>query len=305
MADEGPPPPPSASVWTMPADPERFPHVVIRGAAANLSALRGSDAQTRSTFFEERNTHPVALSGDVPALLVEAPIPVRVIVTTSAAAVAEDETGLHGDPTDDHPENDDDREAVSSPDNDDAVSGEVFVTNTQVLFVSETGDEPGSDLAIGGACVVLHAMTDDPEPSVYLQLSSSSDHDDGTGVVTEVTFVPSSGGSSDCDRLFEALCRLISLHPVEGDDDDGDDDGMFGGAMIGGGFGDDPFGDYGEAVDGLVWAPPPSTDDGPVATNREREAMLEHLDNLLVVAPGLEAKDDNDKGGQFEDAPES
>ena len=316
-------------------DPERFPHVVLRGDAANLSALRGTDAQTRATFCAERNTHPVALEGDVPVLLVEGPIPVRAITTVTIAGTAGvDETGVYGDPTteingdddgggdgDDENDNDEDPEASSAPDNhqnDEAVHGEVLVTNTQVLFVAESSDESGSDLAIGGACVVLHAMTEDPEPSVYLQLSSSSNNDDvdnhGSGVVTEVTLVPSSGGggSDACNQLFEALCKLISLHPVEGDEDDYEGDGMFGGGMIGGGFGDDAFGDYGEPIDGLVWAPPPSSEDGPVvATDREREAMLERLDNLLVVAPGLEAEDDdddNDNGrgedGQFEDAPE-
>ena len=298
-------------------DPERFPRVVLRGIAANLSALRGTDAQTRAAYCEERNTNPVALGADAPALLLDAPIPVRATTTTTTSAMeAVDEKGVLGDQADgDGDEEEEEEDPIEDPiesSTSTTVRGELFVTNTQILFVAESAEESGSDLAIGGACVVLHAMTEDPEPSVYLQLSSYSnneDGDDGAGVVTEVTLVPSAGdnNSGDCQNLFDALCKLISLHPVEGDDDD-DDDGMFGGGMIGGGFGDDAFGDYGEAIDGLVWAPPRTTEDGPVASDQEREAMLERLDNLLVVAPGLEAKDDeNNSGedGQFEDAPEA
>lgn len=296
-------------------DPERFPHVVLRGTAANLAALRGTDAQTRAAFCEERNTNSVALAGDVPALLVEAPIRVKATITTNEMA-AVDATGVFGDHNDDdgdgedNDENDEDP-TESAPAN--AIQGEVLITNTQVLFVAESAEELESDLAIGGACVVLHAMTEDPEPSIYLQLSSYSNNgdDDGGCDITEVTLVPSAGNSNsdDCQKLFDALCKLISLHPIEGDDDDDGDDGMFGGGMIGGGFGDDTFADYGEPIDGLVWAPPPSTEDGPIATDQEREAMLERLDNLLVVPPGLEAKDgdggnNNVEDGQFEDATE-
>ena len=97
----------------------------------------------------------------------------------------------------------------------------------------------------------------------------------------------SSRSEEDRQKLFDALCKLISLHPIE-DDEDEDNHGMFSGGMIGGGFGDDPRLDYGE----MVWAE-------PTPEESDREAMLERLDNLLVVPPGLEVEDDD---GRFDDA---
>jgi hypothetical protein len=290
-------------------DPERFPHVVIRGVASNLSTLRGMDAQTRAAFFEERNKNSVAVEAGAPVLLVETPIPVTVTTTVAAGG----NQGIFGGDVDDDNDNENcepelqDTNTATTPE--ESIRGDLFVTNTQILFVAAEAEHSSFDLAIGGACVVLHAMTEDPDSSVYLQLSSGENETDNGGV-TEVTLVPSSGGEDDggdCQTLFDALCRLISLHPIGGDDDDGG--GMFGfgaGGMIGGGFGDDAFGDYSEAEtsDGLVWAPSASAATGGAATQDEREAMLEHLDNLLVVAPGLE-EEENESDGQFDDATET
>ena len=90
---------------------------------------------------------------------------------------------------------------------------------------------------------------------------------------------------------------LVSLPPLE--PDSGDDGGLFGaGGVIGGGFGDDGAADYGEH-DGFVWAGGDSLAASAVpAGSPEREAMLDHLDRLLVVPPGLEVGED----GQFDDA---
>lgn len=294
-------------------DPERFPHVVVRGIASNLSTLRGMDAQMRAAFFEERNTNSVAVEAGAPVLLVETPIPVTVKVTVAAGGGGDEGIFGSGDVDDEgdgdnekcEPEPELDTQNTATATSEEPIRGELFVTNTQILFVAAEAEQSSFDMAIGGACVVLHAMTEDPEHSVYLQLSS----DDADGGVIEVTLIPSSG-EDDCQTLFDALCRLISLHPIEGDDDD--DNGMFNfgaGGMIGAGFGDDTFGDYGEAdaSDGLVWAPPPQASaamaaviDG-TATSDDREAMLAHLDNLLVVPPGLEGNNDEDNG-QFDDA---
>ena len=270
-------------------DPERFPHIVQRGEAANLSVLRTADAQTRMAYFEERNTNPVALEANAPVLFLDAPVPVTVKTSTVDAATEIYEQG--------------DEEATNfSPSSNEPISGNVVVTNTQILFVANDADQADSDVAIGGACVVLHAMTEDPEPSVYLQLSSDGEN----GGFTEVTIIPSgsSDGEDNCQKLFDALCKLIALHPLLDEDDDGMG-GIFGGGMIGGGFGDDVFGDYGETLggdgDGLVWAPSPNAE----ATEQEREVMLKHLDNLLVVPPGLEAKDHEENDGQFDDASEN
>lgn len=298
-------------------DPERFPYALARGVEANLSAVRAScsDAQTRATFFEERNTNTVALEANAPALLWETPLFVE--ATMRITEGGEPEIVGKDDNDNDEGEGDENGEGSSSPtltlEPERRVPGQVFVTNTQVLFVATDTDDSDSDLAIGGACVVLHAMTEDPEPSVYLQLSSE-DHVD-TGGVTEVTLIPSTangGGDGDgaCQALFDALCKLISLHPIEGDDEDEEGGGMFGfgGGMIGGGFGDDVYADYGEPADadghgdadGLVWAPPAAATGGE-ATPAERQAMLDRLDDMLVVAPGLQV----DETGQFDDAPES
>jgi hypothetical protein len=285
-------------------DPERFPHVVVRGIDSNLSTLRGMDAQTRAAFFEERNANSVAVEAEAPALLVETPIPVTVKATVAAGGGGE---GIFGGDVDDEDDNDNENcerelenQNATTPTPEELIRGELFVTNTQILFVAAEAEHASFDMAIGGACVVLHAMTEDPEHSVYLQLSTSDDADGG---VTEVTLIPSSG-EDDCQTLFDALCRLISLHPIEGDDDDDDMFHFGAGGMIGAGFGDDAFGDYGEAdgSDGLVWAPPTQASAAVIdgtATSDDREAMLAHLDNLLVVPPGLEEDEDD---GQFDDA---
>lgn len=256
-------------------DPERYPHMVLQGTCANLSALRGTDEQTRSTFFDERNTNQVALSSGSGPLLMQSSVPVSVTTIT---------------PNDDD-DNDEESEGAtpSSP-----IQGELFVTNTQVLFVANEVEKIKSDLAIGAACIVLHAMTEDPELAVYLQLSTDGDD----AAPTEVTVTPRE--NEDCQKVFDALCRLISLHPVQVDDDEENDMFGGGGGWIGGGFGDDPLADYGEPNDGFVWAPPSSTTVAGTATTEERDAMLEHLDNLLVVRPELELAAEEE--GQFDDA---
>mmetsp|Transcript_102151 Transcript_102151/g.207808 ORF Transcript_102151/g.207808 Transcript_102151/m.207808 type:complete len:134 (-) Transcript_102151:2832-3233(-) len=60
-------------------------------------------------------------------------------------------------------------------------------------------------------------------------------------------------------------------------------------------------------ADGLVWGGPSGNDNNN--GNNERDAMLAHLDGLLVVRPGLEIPDDgdgdgNNNGGRFDDAVE-
>eukprot|EP00534_Pseudo-nitzschia_fraudulenta_P016274 CAMPEP_0201252158 /NCGR_PEP_ID=MMETSP0852-20130820/66761_1 /ASSEMBLY_ACC=CAM_ASM_000632 /TAXON_ID=183588 /ORGANISM="Pseudo-nitzschia fraudulenta, Strain WWA7" /LENGTH=333 /DNA_ID=CAMNT_0047551843 /DNA_START=145 /DNA_END=1146 /DNA_ORIENTATION=- len=328
-AETEPPSKDDDETWIV-RDPERYPYSVLTGREANLAALRGTDPQTRSAFFEERN---------------------------NVAAATEDECNggnIHNNNN-------------NNNNNKGPIRGEVFVTRTQVLFVAEDHDQSESDLAIGAACIVLHAMTDDsdlgggdlggdPLPdspgdatgpaALYLQLQRSGGEDEaaaGESLPTEVTLAPLRDGShsDDCQRLFGALCGLVSLHPSSDDEDN--DAGIFGcdgGGRIGGGvgFGDDPFCDYGEGggagtawsglgagvngcgygyrssnnnsnatADGLVWGGPSGNDNNN--GNNERDAMLAHLDGLLVVRPGLEIPDDgdgdgNNNGGRFDDAVE-
>jgi len=274
-------------------NPERFPYSMVRGSLANLSALRRTDAATRATFLEERNTNPTALEADAPAVFCE--IEARLLTSTQNSQEEEEEEeeeifGDAGDENHNNGENDDEQEPISTTPASPPISGTVFVTNTQILFVTSEADNMLADTAVGGACILLHALSDDPEPSLYLQLQSGDDD-----AMMEMTIFAS---QENCQELFEALCKLINLHPIEGDDanDTGGMMGMLGGGMIGGGFGDNVFADYGEPSGEWITA-----DTSTTATKEERGAMLERLDNLLVVAPGLEVQEGN---GQFDDAPE-
>ena len=285
--------------------PELYPHVVLKGNSANLSALRGTDAQTRSIFFEERNNNNSSnddedVTPSTPPLLMESSVFVSLMMTTDADA--------------------DDENEDENKNNNTFIQGEMFITNTQILFVAIERDQSQYDLAIGAACIVLHAMTDEPELSVYLQLSSSSSSCVGEQQQqqqqppTEVTLTPiHNENDNDCQRIFDALCKLISLNPIEPDDDDDGGgsgggnmmmDGMFGlGGTGTGGFVDDNDGDDDIDDDGFIWAPTTAassnnkTSDGTATTSEEeeRDAMLERLDNLLIVPPQFE-------DGQFDDA---
>jgi hypothetical protein len=111
-------------------------------------------------------------------------------------------------------------------------------------------------------------MSDDPM-SVYIQIQDIQAEEMRP---MELTLVPSD--KSDCQTLFETLSTLVSLHPVALDDDDDDDEG------------------------GMMVAPP--VDEG--ATEEERQAMLQRLDNLLEVPPQYEVQEPQE--GQFDDAEE-
>jgi hypothetical protein len=243
-------------VFSMAAhDPERWPHVILRGTTADLSALR--QKEVHSTFF----VGPRELHGTA--------IPSRIQWQDGASSV-----------------------------------GDIFVTESQVLFVSGgTSAEPSAeaetnpqeeDWAIGATCIHLHAMTDEPETSVYLQLHEEGGAEDST---LEVTLIPVD--PEGCQVLFDELCRLVSRHPLQVDDDeDGPGFGGGGDFFMGGGDHDD-----------MVWAPSAGfgnvipddgdDDDEGDAPDGERAAMLERLDNLLVVRPEFETEE-----GQFDDADE-
>lgn len=184
----------------------------------------------------------------------------------------------------------------------DKTEGHVFVTTAQLLFVELNGSE--HDLAIGACTIQLHALQDEPEQCLYLQLGGSSqqqgDDGDDDGVL-EVSFVPST--EEDAQRLFHALCKLVSRYPIEVDDDENDHPG---GMMGAGGGGMLMMGDDDDGNDGLIWAPSSEqtedTDGG--ASEQERQAMLDRLDNLLVVDPKYEIDSGDDDNGQFDDAEE-
>eukprot|EP00980_Cylindrotheca_fusiformis_P013447 scaffold3437_cov113-Cylindrotheca_fusiformis.AAC.14 len=212
---------------------DQYPHVILRGELADLSALKELD--TQSAFLKQRG-EPV---------LAEAPITCRLSLPSGDESVVDQNR----------------------------IEGEVFVSSSQVLFAAKSSST--DDLAIGATCILMHAMTEEPELSIYLQLQ------EGDEDTIEVTITPID--SNACQTLFNALCKLVSLHPI--DDDDADENDQY--------FGNDE----------LIWAPSSShrafgeddEDDG--ATDEERQAMLDRLDSILVVKPEFDMIE-----GQFDDA---
>jgi hypothetical protein len=252
-------------------NPDHFPHTIFKGAAAQLFPLRQENFEMESVFFQERygcsytNEYQEGEdtnNDDNGVLLLDSCVPVSI------------QTGASGE-----------GDECNS-----CVSGRVFVTRSQVLFVANDPNESDQDMAIGGSCVLLHAMMDDPQMAIYLQLNGdTADHNDveHDGGPMEITIVPST--PNDCQRLFDSLCQLVALHPTL--EDDYDDPSSF---ESGAGFG---------MGNDLIWAPSSATmgivedDRVGIATEDERNAMLERLDNMLVVRPDLEIQE-----GQFEDA---
>jgi hypothetical protein len=228
-------------------DDDQGQHALLQGELADLEALRNIDSQ--SMALEQRGELLSTASG----------IPCKTTCTENN--------------DDDNEDNDEDSGFTDTP-------GQVFVTKSQVLIVSTSSSE--HDLVIGACQIQLHALQDEPQLSVYLQLG---DGDDGN--VLEVTIAPAQ--ETDGQVLFDALCKLVSLHPIPQDDgDDNTDDDN-----------DDAFGG-----EDFMWAPASGTafgdDDeegGGGATEQQRAAMLGRLDNLLVVNPQFQVQE-----GQFEDA---
>jgi len=188
------------------------------------------------------------------------------------------------------------------------IDGLLFITQTQILFVSlDAATEQQHDMIIGAKCIQLHAMMEEPELAIYLQIGLNDEANDSDG---EVYIYPYQ--EDHADLVFQALCKLISLHPVGDDDDDGEGDSggaglmsllMGGDAAAAGGGGGGP-----GYSDEMVWAgsdenrnitPGRAFEDASGEAEDERSAMLQKLDNMLVVPPELEIED-----GQFDDAEE-
>ena len=130
--------------------------------------------------------------------------------------------------------------------------------------------EEKKDAILPAEAIDLHALSQ--ENDLYVQATDPS-----TDEPIEWTFQFANG---DHERVFEAVTKLVQLHPIHGEDGDNDDD------------------------DEMVCAPDVENDE---ATEEERQAMLDHLDTLLVVPPHLQVSDDDgDEGngseGQYDDA---
>lgn len=248
-------------------NPEQWPLVILRGRSAQLAALRKIESQP--IFWDQR--------GGKQEALLSSPISCR----AQWQEEEDQETSIEA--------------STTSPTR---LEGEVFVTSSQLLFLATSGtstdklavvDSYQKDVAIGATCIHLHAMTDEPEESIYLQLTEGG----GREQTSELTLIPLE--SDGCQRLFDALCKLVSKHPLPVDEDEDDEGAGFGGGGEGFVMGDD-----------LVWAPAPGfgrvnadyddEDEDEGATEEERAAMLDRLDNLLVVRPEFDIQE-----GQFDD----
>lgn len=169
--------------------------------------------------------------------------------------------------------------------------GRLVITSERILYWCDTeSDGTTADLVVPSECIDLHALSssmDDENDqaaltvtNLYLQLQSDRDRSDPDFI--EWTLVPicdsSEATTAALHALFEALSKLISLHPIDPNlemDDGGDSDDM-------------------------VFAPSLVETE---ATSDERGAMLDHLDSILVVPPDLQHPSDGVEG-QFDDADE-
>jgi Regulator of volume decrease after cellular swelling len=177
--------------------------------------------------------------------------------------------------------------------------------------------------------------------AVYVQVqaqeSGVGDYDDyNSPPPLEISIAPQgpdeAAVSQKCQELFDAISKLVSLHPIDpNEDDDHHHDNNSGGLsammmmMMGGGAGvgeaDHNYcgADSDDNDDEMIWAPSTTTTIDDTSTNNDdvRQAMLDRLDDLLVVPPELQLHvDDESEGdeeneataeivpGQFDDADE-
>ena len=198
------------------------------------------------------------------------------------------------------------------------VRSQVFVTTKRVFFVAHDEKDVQYDVSINAYCISLHALMTEPTRSIYCQLSDDVDNnamvceDEGETIFSKEVTIEPSGDDENCDlscqELFNALSKLISLNPMD-DDDEGSGSGGLS-AMLGmmagayGGEVDYDDGDDEEDDDNMICRIDPSQmitaesiqQEG--ASSEERQKMLERLDNVLVVPPEFEV------AGQFDDAEE-
>jgi hypothetical protein len=155
------------------------------------------------------------------------------------------------------------------------VSGEglFLVTTERILFVAQNDET--KDVAVDAACIQLHAVSDD---SVYIQIQ---DPQSDESEPMEFTVTPTAQDSSCCQELFDALSKLVSLHPIPLEEEDDDYCGL---------------------DDEAIFAPPVENS----TSQDERATMLERLDAILVVPPEYEREGDDmvEEVGQFDDADE-
>jgi Regulator of volume decrease after cellular swelling len=186
----------------------------------------------------------------------------------------------------------------------DSCQGRFVITSERLLFWGDESDD--NDAIVPAECIDLHAIasasTDaddeanpdqDASTSLYLQIRSDSECSEPDLIEWTVVprVLPPDTHEAAIQPMFDALSELISLHPIDPNDDMDDD----------------------SDEDEMIVAPSYHADSGVLATLEEREAMLDRLDRLLVVPKELERNDDAaeyDDGkstedtaeGQFDDA---
>jgi Regulator of volume decrease after cellular swelling len=250
------------------------------GQAANLSVIRASFKLTVSSEFASNAALQQFLNPE------ERILKVPVHVTRRQQSTMEVEPA----------ENDEQR---------DSCQGRFVVTSERLMFWCDEGGE--NDAIVPAECIDLHAIAtsstngddeaipnQDASTSLYLQIRSDSDCSEPDLIEWTIIprVIPPEDHEATVQSMFEALSELVSLHPIDPNDDMDDED-------------DDD--------DELIVAPQYHDDGGTAASLEEREAMLERLDRLLIVPKELERHDDAAEGddgksteataeGQFDDA---
>ena len=148
--------------------------------------------------------------------------------------------------------------------------GTLLITTNSILFWAADKAFIGNDLAVPAVCIDLHAMAEDPV-SVYIQVRPSSISFGDTYIELTILSVEEEKN----ELIFAALCKLVSLHPV--DDGEEEDEGFGQGEMI------------------VRTSTPPVTED-------DRDTMLEYLDSVLTVPQEFEIQEPQVASGQFDDA---
>lgn len=206
------------------------------------------------------------------------------------------------------------------------MSCQIFVTSRRLLAVASSEQEGDKDIMLNAQGISLHALTSEPERTIYCQLCEnihvgSSDEDgtrntndmdddeEGDSYVTkELTIVPITRNNEQdsdlCETLFQALSKMIALNPVDDDDDQNFGGGSFGDmlGLMAQAYGQ---GDDNDQDDEMICRINPKDistytigdEDENNAHDNRRRAILEHLDNVLVVPEEYEVVD-----GQFDDA---
>jgi hypothetical protein len=230
------------------------------------------------------------------------------------------------------------------------VAGYTAVTSEQIIFLAKDAANAAYDIAIDAACIDLHAVQQEPVVAVYIQITDPDAVDDEASPL-EMTLEPNTSSTNDKDAdsedpqsvsqtLFDALSALVTLHPVDPNDDMMDMNtggggmnmadmvGMTGGsAGMGMGMGTtgmeqgnggewmgaDGIMDDSDVDDMMVVRATANHINGNVGEHNDdgaeqdhHAAMLDRLDNMLEVPDDLVVADEGNYSdvveGQFDDA---